>query len=93
MNQDAESLDILQLITTCLCVIDLTSDVSIAISEEEIFSSVLVTGIDLDIDTGQGLTIQVTDLQLTEVFEDCHLQLVLVESLELLDISTIDFDH
>ena len=92
LHKNAEPLHILKFVTTCLSVINLTTDVSITITVEKVLASVLVLSIDFNIHFGKWLTSSVTNFKLTEVFKDSDFELVLVECLELLKITAIDFD-
>jgi len=92
LHKNAEPLHILKFVTTCLSVVNLTTDVSITIAVEEVLASVFVLSIDFDIYFGKWLTIGIANFKFAKVFKDCDLELVLVECLKLLKVTTINFD-
>jgi hypothetical protein len=85
LDEDSELLSVLQLVATGLGIFELTHDVGVAISEEEIFASIFVLCEYFNVHTWKRFTsLSASHFQLTESLKGGYLKLVGVESLEFL---------
>jgi hypothetical protein len=87
LDQDREPLHIFELVARCLRILDLASNISVAVPKES-FSALLLLVEYLDIAAGQSFTCcGMRDFELTVLLYHVNLQIVRVISQELLQIA------
>ena len=93
MHENTESLHVLQLVATSLGIVHLAADISVAITVEVILFSDLTLEVNLDVDFLHWLASRVAYFQLAKSLKHCYLELVLVEGVELLKITTVNLNY